>query len=841
MKTCQGEAALKPTLLILGPLRLRGDAGDVWVGGARPRRLLAVLAAHAGESVTADSLIDAVWGETPPRSARQNLHTYLWQLRRSAEQAAGGRIIIATNSSGFVLRAAPGEVDWDCFRESCAGAAAVLPAEPGKGRELLARALSLWRGDVLADVAGELPMLAPRIAAMQESRMAAVEQRIDADLQAGLDRELVGELAELVAEHPLREQLRAQQMVALYRCGRQADALRAYHGLRRDLAAELGVDPSPKLRALFEAMLRADTQPSATGAALRPPGERMRAAPGRAPGGGRALTLGQRAAGDEARAYQGRRAELARFQGMLDAQDRLPRLVRLHGPAGIGKTAFACTLARKCHSRGWPAVIIDSRDFRHDAASLSEIVSARLTAERSRAASQPLLLVFDTFEEMGDIERDLWDIILPGMTGPVLVVLSGRHPASIRAARGCWDHLLDDIELSGLSDAEARGLIRFHGVTDSADTAKILAFAVGNPLLLTLGAQHAKSAGGGEVTLAGAAAQSIIGRITREITDPDLRRPLEAASLVRTFNEELLAEMTGRDAGRDYAALCRLSFVRAVPRGARVHDLVRESVAADLARRVPEACQLMRGRAHDYLVRQAQSAAEPGSYIQELLHLAAGGSATARFYAPSDWPQVHVRAVSPEDMPRLRELCHAGITRFGIPPAERVRQLEADFPVARHHFAVAEDDAGNITGFAYTVVLNNRTWRAAATTRRAFFARLPERELAAIRTAPEGTNPGFLVTGATHLPGHDHVSAALREYLFPKVRDGRWLASDYTAYHLLAADCPELPEIITAGLIRRAANIRIGGCMVDEWLLRFGAGGLVGWLAEASKSPITGA
>jgi hypothetical protein len=320
--------------------------------------------------------------------------------------------------------------------------------------------------------------------------------------------------------------------------------------------------------------------------------------------------------------------------------------------------------------------------------------------------------------------------------------------------------------------------------------------------------------------------------MTREIADPGVRKLLEAASLVRTFNQELLSVMLNDDISAPFAGLCELSVVRAVPAGMRLHDLVREAVAADFRWRKPQTCHDMRLRAYAYLAKRAEQAREAGPHVQELMHLTADSSPRARFYAPADYPGVHIRSASRGDLPRLLELCENGVTRFGYPPAERARQLQADFPVAREHFAVAVNDAGAITGFAYTVRLNSDTWRNAAKTRGAFFDALPDTELAAIQAPPAAERQACLVAGATHLPGYDHVSTALKDALFPAAVTRRGVASQYVAYHLLTADCLELPEIVAAGHTRRAIDLKLSDCVADEWLLRFGEGGLIGWIGE---------
>ena len=254
----QTVVAGDPALLVLGPLTLRGDAGVVRLGGAKPRRLLAALALNGGQMVSADRLIDVAWGDSPPRTARQNLHTYLWSLRRSLAAATGRRLVIQVQPPGYLLRIAPSDLDWHIFRELCSAAARCASSDPAAAGQLLHEALGLWRGPALADIADGLPLLDAWAAAMEEERLTALEQRIQADLATGWHRALTGELALLVAAYPFREQFRAHQMVALYRCGRQAEALAAFHQLRGQLTDELGVDPSPKLHRLYEAMLRAD-------------------------------------------------------------------------------------------------------------------------------------------------------------------------------------------------------------------------------------------------------------------------------------------------------------------------------------------------------------------------------------------------------------------------------------------------------------------------------------------------------------------------------------------------------------------------------------------------------
>lgn len=241
---------------ILGPLELGGGGGGL--GGQKPRRVLAVLALHANEVVAADRLMEAVWADDPPRSARANLLTYVSSLRRCLP--AGGGLVIEARAPGYRLLAERGSLDWDVFSASAVSARRVVSRDPDRARLLLRAALGLWRGPVLADVADGLVSFAPRIAALEEARLGAQVLLMEAELRAGRAAEVVGELAELTQAHPLDERLCGLRMLALCQCGRQADGVEAYHRMRRRLREELGIDPGGELSGVFERVLRGDAR-----------------------------------------------------------------------------------------------------------------------------------------------------------------------------------------------------------------------------------------------------------------------------------------------------------------------------------------------------------------------------------------------------------------------------------------------------------------------------------------------------------------------------------------------------------------------------------------------------
>jgi DNA-binding SARP family transcriptional activator len=235
--------------LLLGPLEVRHDGEQIELRGSKRRALLALLVLHANEVVRTDRLVDELWGEHPPANAAAALQNHVSRLRKSL-----GADVLVTKPWGYVLRADPQTIDLLRFEALVAEA---RPLAAHERRERLLEALALWRGPALADVAAE-PALVSEVARLEELRLSALEQRVDTDLELGGEPELVAELETLVAKHPLRERLRGQLILALYRAGRQAEALEAYRETRRVLVEELGIEPSPELRELEQAILRQD-------------------------------------------------------------------------------------------------------------------------------------------------------------------------------------------------------------------------------------------------------------------------------------------------------------------------------------------------------------------------------------------------------------------------------------------------------------------------------------------------------------------------------------------------------------------------------------------------------
>ena len=216
-----------------------------------------MLLLNAGESVSTDRLIDALWGERPPETAGKALQVYVSQLRKALGSENGSRMLV-TRPPGYALEVSDDALDVHVFDRLCGeGHDALAAGDAATAGQRLREALALWHGTPLADLRYEA-FAQPHAARLEEQRLGALEDRIDADLALGRHAALVGELEELVGEHALRERLRCQLMLALYRSGRQADALAAFAAARRTLVDELGIEPGRELRELHGAVLRQD-------------------------------------------------------------------------------------------------------------------------------------------------------------------------------------------------------------------------------------------------------------------------------------------------------------------------------------------------------------------------------------------------------------------------------------------------------------------------------------------------------------------------------------------------------------------------------------------------------
>ncbi|MFE6972415.1 BTAD domain-containing putative transcriptional regulator [Streptomyces sp. NPDC057682] len=315
---------------ILGPL----EAGPCAPRAAKLRVVLGTLLVRANEVVSVDGLIDELWPDAPPRTAPTTLQVYVSHLRKAlgAADPDHGRELLVTRRPGYLVRLAPGELDSTAFLDlSRRGRLALHEGDFAAAADLQRRALALWRGPVLSDVPHG-PLLDAAAVRLDEARTTALDERVRAELRLGMHRELVPELHELAAAYPLREEFHAHLMVALYRCGRQAEALYTFTRLRRTLVEELGIEPGPRSRRLQQLILEGD-----------PDLARPEPAPARdrAPDGVRELP-----AADPA--FLGRADELVAVERLLRASAGAGGgVVAVTGMPGAGKTALAVEAAHR--------------------------------------------------------------------------------------------------------------------------------------------------------------------------------------------------------------------------------------------------------------------------------------------------------------------------------------------------------------------------------------------------------------------------------------------------------------------------------------------------------------
>jgi predicted ATPase/DNA-binding SARP family transcriptional activator len=412
---------------VLGPLEVCRNGQALAMPGGKPRALLAVLLLHANEPVSAEHLAMALWGEEAPAGAMRTVQVYVSRLRK----ALGDDGVLASTAAGYRLRVAPGELDAERFEQLLdQGRRALADANADQAAGVLREALELWRGPALADLAFE-PFTQAEIARLEEQRLAAVEARVEADLAAGRHAELVPELQRLVAEHPVRESLHGHLIRALYRAGRQADALSAYRHARELLVEQLGIEPRAELRALERAVLAQDP---ALDLAERETTTGRWAANAEFSGAERVrVPLSPTQTVGRMRAIAALEAAIGTWSG---------RLVTVVGAGGVGKTRVAIELARAVGPGLRDGAVFVSLAALESPEHVASTIARELdvtpaqkdSVERALArhlARRELLLVLDNFEHLLDAAPLVADLLAKA---PALRVLAtSREPLRLRA------------------------------------------------------------------------------------------------------------------------------------------------------------------------------------------------------------------------------------------------------------------------------------------------------------------------------------------------------------------------------------------------------------------------
>jgi WD40 repeat protein/DNA-binding SARP family transcriptional activator len=405
---------------VLGPLEVEADDGPVVLGGPKERRLLAQLLVRPNQVVPVEALVQGLWGEHPPKSAPKTLQAHVVRLRHALEpgraRGAAGQVLV-TRGPGYLLRVGPEALDAARFEELAAQARRALADDAADAAASTVReALGLWRGRAFEEFT-DTEFGAAEADRLGELRLVALEDRIEADLRLGRHRELVAELEGLVRDQPLRERLWAQLMLALYRSGRQADALLGYQRARSVLVEELGIDPGAELRALQAAILAQD------------PGLDLPAAADEAAARELPQTLGI-----VGPAFVGRAAELAWLRAAW-AQTARGRggMVFLSGGQGMGKTRLAAEFAREVHDQGgW---VLYGRCEPAPPDPLQPFAQALAGV----GASPHDVLRFDPERSMATFGQGLADLLAGRCDGATLLVLDDLHlaqPSVLQALAG---------------------------------------------------------------------------------------------------------------------------------------------------------------------------------------------------------------------------------------------------------------------------------------------------------------------------------------------------------------------------------------------------------------------
>jgi DNA-binding SARP family transcriptional activator len=456
---------------VLGPMTAAVDGRPVAVPAAKHRVLLGALLLRADQVVTVAELSEYLWAGAPPADARRTVQTYVYRLRKTFGRAD----LIVTHGDGYLIRLAAVDLDLHRFRRFLEQAA---DADPGTASTCLRAALGLWRGPVLADVPSEL--LRAVGLAVEEDRLRAVERCVDVELAAGRHADLVPELRGLTAEHPLRERLWQQLMLALHGSGRQAEALEAFRTIGRTLREEIGIGPGEELCALHKAMLTGDVSPVAP--VPRAAWTALCTLP----------------------------SDISRFVGRADliarAEHELTRggdagpvpVMAVWGPPGVGKTALTVRIAhhlRDAFPDGQWFVRLTGRDPMGvladllrasglDPTGFPEQPDARAALLRARLAGRRVLLLLDDATDAAQVRA-----LLPGTAGPAVLVTSRSDLRGLAALHDVWT-----VELDVLSDAQARALLAQvvpDVARDSPELLAPLARLCGNlPLALRLAAAN---------------------------------------------------------------------------------------------------------------------------------------------------------------------------------------------------------------------------------------------------------------------------------------------------------------------------------------------------------------
>jgi DNA-binding SARP family transcriptional activator len=680
---------------VLGPVTVWRDGREIAAGQPRQLAVLGVLASRANRVVSRGELVDAVWGDQPPASVESGVYTYVAGLRRVLEpdrprrnpdqtRRVPGQVLVSSGG-GYLLRLSPGGLDTGHF-EDCLSKARALraAADPCGAAQLLDEALALWRGQPFAGVPG--PFAEAERQRLAELRTSAAEERADLLLLQGQSAAAVPELATLVAEYPLRERARGLLMIALYRCGRQADALRVFHDARERLAEDLGIDPGFELARIHQQLLsmdpaldepcpERDSEPSAR--LPREPAAEARADETRADETRADQTRADQTRADQTRGkppsapcpaqlppetagFVGRATELSRLDALLpvarpggDAAPEVPPIALITGTAGVGKTTLAIRFARQAGSlftdgqlyvnlRGFdpvsePMAPGTALEWFFDAlgvpaGEVPPALEAQSALLRTLLDGKRMLLLLDNARDADQVRP-----LLPGSPG-CMVLVTSRSQLTGLVVEGATPVPLDVLDRREAADLVARRLGAQRAAAESAAVDALVEHSAGLPLALSV--TCARAAARPAMRLADLAAElaDARGRLDALATgeeSTDLRAVFSWSADKLSEPAALIFRLIGLHPGPDIAAPAVASLAALPLRRARaaLAELTRASLLTQDAAGRFGCHDLLRAYAAE-LAMAALSGTERDLARRRLLdhHLHTAHAATARLY-----------------------------------------------------------------------------------------------------------------------------------------------------------------------------------------------------------------
>ncbi|HTF49412.1 MAG TPA: BTAD domain-containing putative transcriptional regulator [Pseudonocardia sp.] len=631
------EAESEPfRFAVLGAVRVwRGDA-EIDPGSPQQCAVLSMLLSRRGRFISLDDILNGLWDNQVPAAARPTARTYISRLRRALSAGSGGMTIV-TGLGGYALELTNCSVDFLEFEVLVESSRSSRASGDLTGAaEQLQRGLALWFGSALAGVPGDA--VERERARLERLRVAASQELLELKLELGRHVEVVVELPALIAGNELNERLRELRMLALYRCGRQAEALEEYRKVRTLLRQELGIEPGPRLRELHEKLLRADP-----GLNLKPSAMRSRR-PEQHP------TLGARLQAQRHRLFVGREQQRRLFAAALAGSPDACSVLFINGAPGMGKSILLRRFADDAQQAGRAVVRVDARAV---GSSRIEFMAAAGSALR---VPDPVLLV-DGFEEIQALEtwfREEFLLALPGRA--VVVLASTNSPSLAWRTDSAWAGNLRRETLRELSQDDARAMLELRGVpVEKWDS--VLDFAGGHPLALSLAAEAAldgDSRDGPTRTVTRDVMDALLPQLVGAVPSGTHRLALQVCAHSYLTTEHLLdAVLPEGNAAELFGWLRRQPYVESSERGIYVHDLVREALEFDMRWRDPIGYEVMHRRIRHYvlgtLVSHQADQATTLTTMRAVRHLRRGGGVVPRYITASGGSDVEASGLRLED------------------------------------------------------------------------------------------------------------------------------------------------------------------------------------------------